>query len=107
MNTSLNFTIDEIKALNESVNTTKDEINATINSIEACLNELEGNITGTAVNSSINSISNSIDKVNTKMVGAFQQLSDFLNSQMKNYGTTVQNAGTDLKKVLDFINNNF
>ena len=30
MNTSLNFTIDEIKALNESVNTTKDEINATI-----------------------------------------------------------------------------
>jgi hypothetical protein len=41
------------------------------------------------------------------MTSAFQQLNDFLNGQMANYGTAYSNAGDSLKKVLDFINNNF
>lgn len=104
MNTSFNFNVGELQALNNSVNTTREEINATIKSIEGCLDELQSNITGTSVNSSINSIATKLDAVNVKMVTAFQSLSDFLNSQMKNYSTTYDTANTKLKNVLDFIN---
>lgn len=107
MNTSLNFTVEELQTLNNSVNSVKNDIDSTIKNIENCLNELETNITGTSVNSSINSISSSINAVNGKMAVAFQSLNDFLNSQLKNYSTTYANANARLKSVLDFINNNF
>lgn len=107
MNTSLNFSIDELVKLNDNVVDSKDGIKNVLSSINGELNELSANVTGTQANNLINDITTKIQNIDGNMQTSFEQLTTFLNEQMKNYQVTYEEGYAILEKALSFINSSF
>ena len=105
-NTSLNFEINELMSINSTVADSRASLEANYSKIKGCFDELRANVTGTQINGLLSTITDNLTTINTKMETSFDQLTEFLNSQMKNYTTTYENALGALNSALSFINNN-
>lgn len=102
----LNFSLDELSSINSSVVSAKESIKGNYTNIKGCFEELQANVTGTRINGLINTITENLDAIDAKMGIAFEQLTNFLDTQVKNYGVTYEVAVENLKAALTFINEN-
>lgn len=105
--TTLSFDISELTQLNNKVNNASSGIDSNLGKIKNSLSELSSNVTGAQINSYINDISEKIIAIDARMEVAFDQLTSFLDGQMKNYTTTYEGALAVFKDALAFIESNF
>lgn len=105
-NTKLSFDIDELNKLNSDITDARHSIQDTFSKIKSCFEDLKTNVTGTQINGLITTITDNLTAIDSKMTTSFDQLSTFLNSQMRNYATTYEGAKAALTQALSFIDNN-
>ena len=105
-NTNLNFSVDELMSLNAAVADARISIQNNYMKVKECFEDLKLNVTGAQVNGLLVTITDNLTSIDSKMSVSFDQLTEFLNSQMKNYTTTYESALERLKAAFDFINTN-
>ena len=105
-NTSLNFSVDELTSINASVVDARSSIQSNYTKIKECFEELKANVTGTQINGLLNTITDNLTSIDDKMSVSFEQLTSFLDSQMRNYTTTYEGALNNLRSALSYINDN-
>ena len=64
-------------------------------------------MTGSSVNSLITSIETNLTTINNNMANSFDQLTEFLKSQVASYSDAYQSALSMLTSALSFIEQNF
>lgn len=105
-NTNLNFSVDELTSLNAAVADARYSIQNNYMKVKECFEDLKTNVTGAQVNGLLVTITENLASIDSKMNVSFDQLTEFLNSQMKNYTTTYEGALNRLKAAFDYINTN-
>ena len=91
-NTRLNFSAEELMSINSSVIDSRLSIRNNFEKVRECFEELKGNVTGTQVNGLMTTIVDNLVTIDSKMEVSFEQLTNFLESQMRNYTTTYESA---------------
>ena len=105
--TSLTLNLEQITSINADVISSKESIHNTLAMIDSDFADLSSNVTGSNVNNLINVIRENVSGIDRKTALAFEELTSFLNSQVKNYEDLYQSALAMLMEAFSFIEQNF